>query len=63
MKKECKIIIDENGLMSFESDIKPIELLGVLRFYEKQVWYNLMQQQEQQQKKKQINKDEKNNKI
>lgn len=56
MKKECKITIDENGLMSFESDIKPIELLGALRFYEKQVWYNLMQQQEQQQKKQKIKK-------
>lgn len=56
MKKECKITIDENGLMCFESDIKAIELLGVLRFYEKQVWYNLMQQQEQQQEQQQKEK-------
>jgi len=54
-------VLDENGVaqqnLSLESvGVTPIELLGVLRYYEKEIWMNIASGNRPQPKEKKIRK-------
>lgn len=41
-KKYLQIILDSDERFSIESNLKPIELLGILRYVEKKVWMDMI---------------------
>jgi hypothetical protein len=41
-KKYVQIILDSDERFSIESNLKPIELLGILRYVEKKVWMDMI---------------------
>ena len=41
-KKYIQIVINSDENFSIESNLKPIELLGILRYVEKKIWVDMV---------------------